>query len=66
MNEHDLEVLEMVARQRPWEQGAWVNICYEYLLDLGYVRDVYGLPKITRNGLERLELEARKNDQLPD
>lgn len=31
INEHEEEVLRMVAGEIPWERGAWVNACYEFL-----------------------------------
>ncbi len=36
ITEHEAEVLEMMMGTRPWERGAWVNACYEFLVESGY------------------------------
>lgn len=33
----ELDVLAMAAGDLPWESGAWVNACFEYLKDTGLV-----------------------------
>ena len=33
----ELDVLAMVAGDLPWEQGAWVNVCHEFLTESGLV-----------------------------
>lgn len=35
INEYELEVLRMLAGVTPWQKGAWVNACVEYLGDIG-------------------------------
>lgn len=34
-NEHEIEVLKMMAGQIEWQHGSWVNACYEFLQEMG-------------------------------
>ena len=55
LTEHEIEVLEMLAGKREWENGAWVNACLGFLRGSGYAA---GMPyKITDKG--RAFIEAR-------
>jgi hypothetical protein len=49
VNRHEVEVLEMLAGEREWESGAWVNACIDFLQDFGYCTRG-GVLKITDAG----------------
>ena len=58
---HEIEVLEMMAGERPGEWGAWVGACRETLQGAGYCTrgPVY---EITEEGRAALE-DRKKNAQ---
>ena len=52
--ESEFEVLEMFEGTRPFERGAWVNACTEFLQGDGYItRSIQ--PKLTKKALEALD-----------
>lgn len=50
MNEYEILVLKMMNGDIPWESGAWVNACVEYLKEGGYCTQ----EKITDKGKDYL------------
>lgn len=55
--DHEIEVLEMVAGERPWAPwGAWLGACLEFLRDSGYITNYIGsTPELTEAGRRALE-----------
>lgn len=58
LNEHEVEVLKMVHGVLPWERGAWVNACYEFLQDEGHIQRYR--QELTEKGKKYLEDLNRK------
>jgi hypothetical protein len=56
LTEPEIEVLQMINGDRPWERGAWVNATYEFLQDAGYIlKDGFTTPTLSRKGKEYIE-----------
>ena len=51
LDAYEIAVLEMLAGKRDWEQGSWVNACFEFLKEMGYATRT----GITEAGLDYLE-----------
>lgn len=66
---HEIEVLQMVAGERPWAPwGAWIGACMEFLQEGGYLTCGPTLTaRITAKGLEVLAaLKASQHTGAPD
>jgi hypothetical protein len=62
--EYEIEVMQMSAGKLPWEKGAWINACVEFLQEAGFMESSGKLTTMGSNYLSAHTIQAEEGGDI--